>query len=61
MEGGEFKKCCDCREAAAEQVKRRGEILISVVVPVYNAVRTLSTLWAQYSLRHFLTAANSSW
>lgn len=41
MEGGEFKKCCDCREAAAEQVKRRGEILISVVVPVYNAVRTL--------------------
>lgn len=41
MEGGEFKKCCDCREAAAEQVKRRGEILISVVVPVYNAARTL--------------------
>ena len=41
MEGGEFKKCCDCREAAAEQVKRRDEILISVVVPVYNAVRTL--------------------
>ena len=41
MEGGEFKKCCDSRETAAEQVKRRGEILISVVVPVYNAVRTL--------------------
>ena len=41
MDGGEFIKCCESRETAAKQVKRRGEILISVVVPVYNAARTL--------------------